>query len=651
MRSNFGRQSAGITATTQPFIDESYDLKGLNLTLPDQVMPKGQTPLADNSRMYARNDGDARVAIRTRKGSTSFMTPIGETEDTTNTDTSTGDLSFTTTRIVAQPFEATAAGALTMLELELKKAAGATGHIIVEIATDNGGIPGTVIAESSILASDVTTSYQYLGARFMDAPDLALSTQYWIIAYIQDNGSGTYYINQTADSGALDLQSLDSQVTWSSLDASFRFKSYVSDSDPIKGFTRRYPSDGADRTLIAVGSSIYAVQDNGTSTEIDSALSAGSDYTRFAFVDDKSAFVNGVDAARWWDGTTSTNITGAPLAPRNVIVHQGRMFFLTDKTKVNFSDLYNFLSYPSVNFFYVPSPKSADPVTAWHSFQDNLVIFTHETKHIVYGTDISSFTRKEAVGTKGAVSQEATAVDRNYIYFMADDGQIYRFNGVSDELLSQNMESEFNNIQDKSKVRLHLYRNQLRVYYAKTPTTQNNRMALLDLEFGEWFIDTGKSTLGSLEFTQDDNELVEFSSKVGQMFNGEQSYSDMGKAIDWKYYTNYKIYGSGASRKRIKRFRPVVRTQNANYTLLVGKDMDYNNTPDMREYVISGGGAQWGAFVWGDGTKWGKKKIIDRKSAMSGRGRHIQYRFERKGVETPVELYGYISQIKEGRPK
>jgi hypothetical protein len=135
------------------------------------------------------------------------------------------------------------------------------------------------------------------------------------------------------------------------------------------------------------------------------------------------------------------------------------------------------------------------------------------------------------------------------------------------------------------------------------------------------------------------------------MFTGERNYSDAGKAIDYKYWTPYKKYGSGASKKRVKSFRPVVRVATANYTLSVGKDMDFDNSPDMRAFVVSGGGANWGAFVWGDGTKWGGRKLVQRKAGMSGRGNHIQYRFERSGVETPVELYGYISQLKEGKPK
>lgn len=651
MRSSFGRTQRKIMATSEPKIDETYDLRGLNMILPDQIIKNGETPYTINSRMYARNENDTRVANRTRKGSTRLSTAVGETLSTENVGTSTGDLEFRTDRVIAQPFDAGADGALTRIDFELKRQAGATGHVIVEIAEDSNGVPGQVIAESSILSSSITDTYQYLPAYLIDAPNLSNGTQYWALLYIQDNGSGSYLVRQTADAGALDLESIDEGVSWQSLGVSFRFKSYQGSDEGVKGFHRRYPSNGEKRTLFAAGGSIYSAQDNGTVSELDATLNAGSSVVRFTSVDDKSMFVNGINAPRWYDGSAVSNIPNAPLGATHVIIHQGRAFFVTDKTLVRFSDLYDFATYPSVNFFYVPDPKSSDPITGWRSFQDNLVIWTHETKHIVYGSDISSFTRKEAIGTKGAVSDEAIAVDKNNAYFMADDGFIYAFNGISDKNISAKMEPEFANIVDKAQVRLHLYRNQLRVYYPKAPSAVNNRMALYDIEQDQWFMDTGRPVTGSLEWTQDNNELIEFSSKAPWMFLGEQNYSDLGKAIDWKYWTNYKIYGSGASKKRIKRFRPVIRTVNANYTLLVGKDMDFQNTPDMREYIVSGGGATWGSFVWGDGTKYGRRKMIDKNSAMSGRGRHIQYRFERKGVETPVELYGYIAQIKEGRPK
>lgn len=655
MQSAFNQPQGAIQSSSKPFVDEQYDLKGLDMAMPDQVSAENSSPYLTNVRRYARQDGETRVAARTRKGSIKITVPAGQTLDAQNVDTATGDLGFTTTRIIAQPFDATADGALTRVAPEIKADTTSRGHVIIDICSDNGGVPGAVIASSSILSSSITTAYQYLDSYLIDAPTVQTGEQYWMLLYIQDNGSGTYYVRQTADAGALDLESSNEGSSWTSIGASFRFKSYVSIDEGVKGFHRRDPSDGAHRTLFAAGTELYSALDNGTVSSIYSSIDVGADKVRFAEVDDKTMFVDGVNVPKWWDGLTVTTIPNAPAASSLVKIHQGRAFFLTEKTLWRFSELYDFATYPSVNFFYVPSPKSPDGVTGARTFQDNFVIFTHETKHIVYGNDISTFTRKEAIGTKGAVSDEAIAVDRNYCYFMGDDRNIYAWAGGDDILLSERVEPELSGIQDTSKVRFHLYNDQLRVYYPSAGSAHNDRMLLLDLTYSDfskrdfqWFLDTGRPVVGSLEWNQQDNELIEFSSHTPWMLRGEQNYSDVGKAIAFRYWTKYKNYGSSASKKRIKRFRPFLRTVTSDYSLLIGRDLDFQNDPDMREYLVSGGGAKWGAFVWNDGTKFGKRKYIDKKSAMSGRGNQIQYRFEREGVETPVEIYGYFCLLKVG---
>lgn len=655
MQSAFNAPQPKIEASSKGFVDEQYDLKGLDMALPDQVSEENSSPYLTNVRRYAREENETRVAARTRKGSIKITVPANQTLDAQNVDTATGDLAFSTTHILAQPFDAGASRALTRVAPEIKADSTSRGHVIVDICSDNNGVPGTVIASSSILSSSITTSYQYLDSYLVDAPSLQSGEQYWLLLYIQDNGSGEYYVRQTADAGALDLESDDEGSSWASIGSSFRFKSYLSDDEGVKGFHRRYPSDGANRTLFAAGEDLYSAEDDGTVSSIYSGIDATADKVRFAEVDDRTMFVDGINVPKWWNGSAVTTIANAPTAASLVKIHQGRAFFLSDKTLWRFSDLFEFESYPSVNFFYVPSPKSPDGVTGARTFQDNFVIFTHETKHIVYGNDISTFTRKEAIGTKGAVSDEAIAVDRNYCYFMADDKNLYAWAGGDDILLSDRVYPELTGIQDVSKVRLHLYNNQLRVYYPSNGSPFNDRMLLLDLTYSnfskrdfQWFMDTGRPVVGSLEWNQDDNELIEFSSRTPWMLKGEQNYSDVGKAIAFRYWTKYKNYGSSASKKRIKRFRPFLRTVTSDYALLVGRDLDFADDPDMREYIVAGGGAKWGAFVWADGTKFGKRRYIDKKSAMSGRGNQIQYRFEREGVETPVELYGYFSLLKVG---
>lgn len=650
MRSGFSQGRRNIVASSRPRVDEVYDMKGLNQIAPDQVMPEGETPFTINSRRYARNENDTRVAVRTRLGSINLSTPVGETLDTKNTNAVIGDLAFSTEQSVAFSFVAGSSGALTKLAFHLKKASNTGGHVIVEVRDNNSGMPGQLIAKTSIKSSDIGVDYGDVETRLMDAPAMTETATYWCVLKAQRLSIGTYYLAQTAGSGL--SVSTDDGATWTAQNVSAQFKTYISTLALIKGYTKRYPSNKNNRTMFALGTNVYAVPDNPTvPVVVDSNIHLNAQKVRFAHVDNLTVWTDGIGPLRQWDGDDVINVPGAPLAPSNVIVFKNRMMVVpsTDPTLVKFSALYDFKSWPSVNFFYVPRPKSPDPITGWVEFQDNLVIFTHETKHVVFGSDISTFTRKEAIGTKGAVSQEAMAVDRNNIYFMADDKMIYAYNGSTDRLISGKVEPELQSADPKS-VHFHIYRNQLRVYYEKAATGQRC-MLLLDIEQDQWFKDTGRNVLGSIEWTHNDNELVEFSSRAGWIFQGETGNSDLGKAIDFKYWTAYKNYGSGAAKDRIKRFRPIVRPADSQYYLKVGRDVDFNDTPDMRDWLVDGGGAVWGSFVWGDGTKYGGKKMIDNTAAMSGRGKHTQYRFEHDGVDQPVELYGYIALVKSGRPR
>jgi len=638
------------TKVTSSLIDdETYDLRGLNLVAPDQIMPAGQSPFLRNCRMYARVITDSRVAILTRKGTRYLSAPVGQAQDQANTTSSTDSSTITTTSWVAQKFTAGATGVLTRVDVDIKTGSSPTGPLIVKAYSNNSGVPGTLLATSSIRNQDITSSFIFTAAYFMDCPAITSGTDYWIVLHQQDNGSGNYLVSNLTGTGL--ATSTTSGGTWSTASLSIRFKTYVSPSNGVKGFTRRTPSDSANRTVFAASGSLYSMEDNGTMTTVSTALDSNSSYVRFDQADDKTFMVNGLDYPQYWDGGAGlTEILSAPEGASHLAFHQGRLFFVHDKVRVVFSDLYNFDSYPSVNFFYVPTPKSSDHIAALAVFQDNLVIFTHESKHTIYGSDIATFQRVESVGTKGAVSQEAVAVDRNAIYFMADDKQIYKFNGVSDTLVSEVIQPELSSIPSKSKVRLHLRDNMLRVYYQSPGSAVNDKIAIYDITNNEWFIDDGKDVVGGLTWTQEDeNPLIEFSHHTPWVFTGEAEVgSDLGKPIYFRYYENYKVYGSGASKKRVKRFRPFVRTADADFNLSVGVDFDYANSAVMSNFPVESSGAEWGSAVWGSFV-WGGLSFVDTKVGMSGRGKHLQYRYERLGVDTPVALFGRIAQVKVGR--
>lgn len=657
MRSNFNTRQRRIISSAQPRIDENYDLRGLNLISPDQIMPKGESPMALNCRMYARNEEETRVAIRTRRGSVVHSEPVGFAADTDNDDTITGDVPFTPVNWIAQPFAATNSGVLTQVDLWVKRLDGSAGPVIVEIYDDNSGVPGNLLAQSSVNLSQITLSYQWLPAYFIDAPALTASEDYWIVVHTQVEGQGTYHLGETVTSGA--LISNTSGGTWDALGASVAFKTYLATAGAPKGWTRRDPQNKQRRILLAHGTDVYAIPDNpATPTSISSAIDPTATKVRFEQIDDKTIWVDGVTPAKWYDGTNVTTIGGMSGTPTHVIAHKNRLFWVKtqEPTRVDFSGLYEFETYRSVDYFYVPNPKSPDHITAMVVFQDNLIIFTRTTKYIMTGSDIASFTMKQAVGTKGALHQEVVAVDRNYIYFMSDDSQLYRFNGVSDELISDKAQPELDSIQNLDNCHLSIHDNQLRLHYPKAPSIEVNRTLVLDLVFNQYFIDTGRSVLGSFTVDMGKSRLVEISSRAGWLFIGNQSFSDLGKAIDFKYWTPYKAYTSGAAKDRIRKFRPILRASESRYSMFVGRDIDFQEKPDMREYAVNGEGSTWGSgATWGAASAnpaiWGSTKLIDRASPMSGRGKHTQYRFEKRGVDTPIELYGYIAIYKAGRAR
>lgn len=651
MRSQFSNSKRVIKASAVSQVDEVYDLKGLNQVSPDQIMSKGESPFNLNARMYARNVDDTRVAIKTRKGSINFSTPVGQVANVQNVATVTGDDLFSSVAWIATPFTPNASGLLTQLDLWVKRFDGASGPVIVEIRSNLAGAPGQQLAQSSINVSQLLLTYQYLPALFIDAPALVNGTQYWIVVHTQVEGQGNYALGQTAASGGLTSNS--SGGAWVAGPV-FRYRSYLSTAGKVKGITRRNPADAQYRTIIAQGTNLYAIPDNpAVPASISSTISALSTRVRFDQINDLTFYTDEFSQLKQNDGTTETIITQLSGTPSNVIAHKNRLFVVKDKVRVEFSGLFNFTDWPSVNFFYVGNPKSPDPITGWAVFQDNLIIFTRDTKYILSGSDIGTFTMKQAVGTKGAVSQEAMWVDRNYIYFLSPDGTVNRFNGISDELISDKLQPEFSSIQNIDDSTLTVHENQVRIYYSKAPNTLVTYMALFDTIYEQWFVDTGRPVSRALPIKMGNNtNLIEVSATAGWLFIGETGNSDLGKAIDFKYWTPYKAYASGASKKRIKKFYPVLRASQARYSMKVGVDFDFLNKPAMNDYAVNGTGTAWGGGkTWGGGDTWGSTSLVDNQTPVSGRAKHIQYRFEKKGVDTPIEMYGYIILYKQGRAR
>lgn len=625
------------------------DFKGLNTTYPYTQLKDQESPYFYNCRLYARNSTDRRVAVGTRKGPGFYSVPLGETVDQQQTSTTgASDATLTTTTWQAKKFTAGASGLLTKVEIRPKTGTAPTQHLIVAIYSDSGGSPGTLMATSSILSSSITSSYAYVVARFVEAPAVVSGTSYWIVAYMQMGGSGNWLWSSTTNATTA-KSSTNSGGSWSATSYDLNAKTYVSTNSKLLGGIRYTPSNATAKTVIAHGTNVYTVSDvDGTTTSIKSGLSASATDYFFDQSNDQLFAVNGFDVPQYWDGTTWAVVGGTPGISKFLAFHKNRLFFVNsaDPTKLVFSELSDYQTYLSTNFIYVPSPKSGDPVTGIIVHQDNLIVFTRKTKYVLYGDDPGNFILRQSSGRKGATAQATIKADPNYVYFLSDDG-VYRYNGSADELMSDPIQTEISNIADKTKASAVVHNNYYKLYYPATGSTVNNACILWDTLNNFWLRDS--YTYINKPFLKEDNTLVEGSSICGAVYNAEQAYSDMGKPINFIYWTKY--FGDGLRRIFLRRVIPSIRLQTQPYSLNIYIDIDQRNTIPLQYTLnaLASGNTYGGGSTFGGGSTYGSATVSTPKTLKGSEGLWHQVRYEMAGVDTPVEILSYVLQLRVRR--
>jgi hypothetical protein len=549
------------------------------------------------------------------------------------------------------------------VDLNLKNVSSGTGPLIVAIYSDNSGTPGTLLATSSILSSSITAAYQYLTARFIEAPTQTSGTVYWIIAYIQGNGSNSYSWSSTT-SATTAKTSADGGNTWSTTSFAMNFKTFVSTAGGVLGQWRFYRSTASPVQMFAFGTNVYTVNDvTGAVTSIKSGLNASATVYDWDSVNDKTYFVNGFDAPQSYDGTTVAAAGGSPPVSSNVEVHANQLFYLQPNTNlIIFSSIGAYETIPANNFVYVPAQKTADAAIKIVSVAGVLFCFTRNTKYLLYGTDLTSLVVKEAPASKGAVSATAITKDEEAVYFMSDDFHIYASNGGTDQKLSSERVSVIlRNVANTSDIKL--YTNDKKLYVSYTPSGQaeNHHRLIYDLTFEEWLADeetyTGYGiTWGS---QSDTGQFVLSSSRVGALYYGDTGTSDVGKPIKFDWWSKYMSFGSPAAKHRVKRYYVFLQGQDGNYSVDCQVDQDNKNAPDsnlvpvdVSSHFYGDAGLIYGTVAsGGSGLTYGDGVLTPTRISISGAFRLTQFRFVQAGVDEPVGIYGFSTYVLPKKPK
>lgn len=296
----------------------------------------------------------------------------------------------------------------------------------------------------------------------------------------------------------------------------------------------------------------------------------------------------------------------------------------------------------SVSFWYVPRPHNGSPITALVSFQDALTVFTQDNKYVLSGYDRGSLFLRQSTGNKGAISRRGVISDENRIYFVSDDG-LYEHNGSSDTKISSLVNPLIDacpRLQDISPV---IWKSQVRFYMASQASPVNDICLIYDKDMQEMLLDTDTYVNRALYYNDadDDHQLVEFSSLTPTAYLAEQSYHSLGAPIDFEYRLKYDSMGSPMQRKRLKRFYPILQGVDSTFNIQLAMDKDFEDSPRVKEQLMTTNGAKLGEFKLGDGTLLGgDKSFKPKRQSYSGYAHYWQLRVKRKGVMNRVAFVG-----------
>lgn len=634
-----------------------YTLGGLNLYSPDEIMSDKESPYARNFRLFKDNSLSSRVCVSKRDGKGFYTVPSGEASAGTQTSTTgAADQTISGINWFAQKFTVSAAGRLTKVEINLKNDNSGTAPLLVDIYTDSSG-PSVKVASSSIPQTDFGSTYAYEIARFIEAPAVATSTDYWIVIHQQTEGTGDYKVSSTTNATNA-MTSANAGNTWAAASYDLNYKVYVSTNKPVKGFYRYYRSTTTPMTLLVVDGTLSKVTDaTGALTTISSSLDTGATDYKFTTIQNICYIVNGVDNPKTYNGTTFADLGGSPGVSKDVCAHKDRLFLLNNDGKIQYSETADYDNFGATSFVYGFPPNSADQALRIIPFQDNIVAFSRNGKAMISGSDVSTMVRRESTATHGVVGPNAICKDGNYIYFVGKD-DIYKFNGGSDEGLGIKVDRILDNCADTSDIYLIVHGDQIRIYYTPTGEGANSRCLIYDLGFKQWMADDEIYISHAQVFNSqtDQNVLVEGSSLVGALYYGETGTSDLGKPIKFDYYTKYHSFDHPTRKHRIKRLYPHFRPADTNYAVTVGVDADENDSPDETPVYLGTTGAKWGPVssggtgdTWGGGATWGKGTLTPERINVPGSARKHQIRFTQHGVDNPVEIIGYTAYTQAGK--
>lgn len=637
------------TAKAQP---QPIDYKGgLYTGVPNDSQPKNTLRYVTDMRF----NGIGKY--KTRKGCDHYSVAIGEAVNVQVTSTTgAADKGFTTTTWYAEKLTATATGVADRVDIRLKNSAAATGTVIVAIYSNNAGSPGTLLASSSIAQTSVTSSYTYLTAYFMQAPDITNGTAYWVVVYLQESATGTMYVSSTTNSTNAKV-STNSGQSWSAGSYSLNVKLYTATAGGVKGLTRIYRPDGTGITFFAHGSNLYKVDDvTGATTSVDSGISSSSTKVRFEYVNDVLYYTDGIGKPRKYNFISSSAVSAASYNATNLIEHVGIIFYTRadDENQDFYTNFADYETLTSTDFLYVPAPKKSDKTTAKAKLNGVLYFFTKRNKYMLLGQDNATFRLDEAYAQKGTFSQESVVFDENYIYFASDDG-VYKFNGTSEKNILEGVIDDYTGLLFKDDIHLQLHDNKLYIWYRPNGDAEVNQCFVYNTLY-DVIEGVDSNTYVGRSFARHDttDKFLQASNRAGVVYYGEQStndYHNLGSQLEAEVHTAYDHFGTPQQKKRIPYWRPILQSTQGDYTLQAGFAADYSDDVTYTDVNLQAAGFTYDdpRTLYDSATYSSTGASTDTTLNIFGSAYRWQRRYKHHAAHEPIEFAGEVLKVETER--
>lgn len=654
VRSRFGYRTPipPLTAKKEQSKPFSYT-GGVDTYTDNDDMPPTKLRYAYDARMVKKG------RYKTRKGPNRYSVPVGEAVSASQTATTGAGVQIVNgSRSLAEKLTVTSTGGITKSEVRIRTTASSTGTLLVEYYSNAGGVPGTLLATSSILPASVGSSYAYVASYFMTAPSVTSGDVIWMVIRGQDENVGDYEVSTTTASTNAKVRLGD--TTWTTAAYSLNAKVYVSPANRVKGVYRAYRSNGLKVTLFEAGSSLYSVDDvTGATTELISTLSASATRYRFDMAQDTVYVVNGFEKP--YKVVLSTmavsQVTAAPAAAHLCIQHKGLMWFgnADDKSQLYYSNFGLYDTFTSTDFLTIPAPKSPHVHTALAPLNGALYVFANKNKFVVLGDSNATFSVDEATDQRGTFTQESVTWDENFIYHADEDG-IHQFNGTDSVNLAEPFLADYQAIADKSRIVLDIRDNRLYCFYTPSGQAANTECFVMNTLLNIYESKDLNTYVGRTfaRLTQDDI-FIQASNRVAALYYGEadsNSYDNLGAPLQFELGTAYDHFGTPGQFKCIPKWRPVFESASGTYSMDVGYAFEGRTDATWDTVSLASNSPRYNTgLTYDSGVTYATPGglIEPQNLYVSGEFRRAQRRYRHIAAHEPVEVDSELLTIETQR--